>query len=214
VNGPAWLGYLLAAVMIVTAGYCVTRLVTARLRRRPTVPDVDLSHVVTGVAMAGMLVPRLRSVPDGAWEVVFAAALGWFGWRLIRAGRGHGDRAAVAPHLVASGVMLYMLLAITPAGTVPAAAGTVMAVPPAGAIRFPVLALGFAAGLFGYAIWVTDRLPALAPVRLLRLPAAGAAGGAGAGASPRPAVPLSPRLAACCEIVTSIAMGYLLMMML
>lgn len=92
--------------MIITAGYCVTRLVTALLRRRPTAPDVDLRHVVTGVAMAGMLVPRLRSMPDVVWEIVFAAALGWFGWRLIRAGRGRGDRAAVVPHLAASAVML------------------------------------------------------------------------------------------------------------
>jgi hypothetical protein len=212
VSGPAWPGYLLAAVMIVTAGYCVTRLVTARLRRRPTVPDVDLSHVATGVAMAGMLVPSLRSLPDGAWEVVFAAALGWFGWRLIRAGHGRGDRAVVVPHLVASGVMLYMFLAVSPAGTVPAAAGTVMGGQSAGTIRFPVLALVFAVALLGYAVRVTDRLPALAPMGLLRLTIASAAGSADAGS--RPAVPLSPRLAAGCEIVTSVTMGYLLMMML
>jgi hypothetical protein len=71
VSGPGPLGYPLAAVMIVTAGYCMTRLAGARLRRRPTVPDLDISHVVMGVAMAGLLVPRLGVLPDGTWEAVF-----------------------------------------------------------------------------------------------------------------------------------------------
>ena len=35
-SSPSWLRYLLAAVMIVTAVYCVSRLAAARLRGRPS----------------------------------------------------------------------------------------------------------------------------------------------------------------------------------
>jgi hypothetical protein len=224
-TGPAALGYLLAAVMIVTAAYCVTRLLAARLGRRLTAPDADIVHVVMGVAMAGMLVPRLSWLPDGAWEVVFGVATGWFGWQTILAWRGHGHgrrhggrgrgvRAAhQAPHLLASGAMLYMFLAVSP-GTA-GAAGPAMAGPAAmggqsaGTIRFPLLAFVFAFALLGYVVWVTDRLPALAPVSALRE----ARGGPGAAPHPR-AAPLSPRLAACCEIVMGLTMGYMLIVLL
>jgi hypothetical protein len=207
-TGPAALGYLLAAVMIVTAAYCVTRLLAARLGRRLTAPDADIVHVVMGVAMAGMLVPRLSWLPDGAWEVVFGVATGWFGWQTILAWRGHQ-----APHLLASGAMLYMFLAVSP-GTA-GAAGPAMAGPAAmggqsaGTIRFPLLAFVFAFALLGYVVWVTDRLPALAPVSALRE----ARGGPGAAPHPR-AAPLSPRLAACCEIVMGLTMGYMLIVLL
>jgi hypothetical protein len=291
VSGPGPLGYLLAAVMIVTAGYCMTRLAAARLRRRPTVPDLDISHVVMGVAMAGLLVPRLSVLPDGAWEAVFGVALGWFGWRFIRAslirahrGHVHGDAAPGAhhaAHVLASGAMLYMFIAVSPALAAPAGppgagtavaetaaarsavartavAGTVMGGQSAGTIRFPVLALALALALFGYVVWITDRMSSLPPVSTLRLAAGDAVVGTGSSPAPggpgqarrsgdasrsgvaspsgvaslsgdtprsedasrsgdaplsRPA-PLSPRLAACCEIVMSITMGYMLIMML
>ena len=273
-SGPGPLGYLLAAVMIVTAGYCMTRLAAVRLRRRPTMPDLDISHVVMGVAMAGLLVPRLSVLPDGAWEAVFGGALGWFGWRFIRAslirahrGHVHGDAAPGAhhaAHVLASGAMLYMFIAVSPALTAPAGPpgagtavaetaaartavartavpGTVMGGQSAGTIRFPVLALALALALFGYVVWITDRMSSLPPVSALRL-AVGGGAASGPGSSPAPGgprqarpagdaplagdaqlsgdaplsrpAPLSPRLAACCEIVMSITMGYMLIMML
>jgi Domain of unknown function (DUF5134) len=223
-TGPAPLGYLLATVMIVTAAYCVTRLLAARLGRRPTAPDADIVHVVMGVAMAGMLVPRLSWLPGSAWEVVFAVATGWFGRQTILAWRGHrhgggsgcgsGVRAAhQAPHLLASGAMLYMFLAVSPgtAGAAgPAMAGSAaMGGQSAGTIRFPLLAFVFAFALLGYVVWVTDRLPALAPVSALRQ----AGGWPDAAPHPR-AAPLSPRLAAGCEIVMGLTMGYMLIVLL
>lgn len=219
-TGSAPLGYLLAAVMIVTAAYCVTRLLAARLRGRPTAPAADIVHVVMGVAMAGMLVPRLSLLPAGAWEVVFGAAVGWFGGQVIRAWRGTGGGAQAAhqaPHLLASGAMLYMFVAVSPASAGLAgpamAASAAMGGHSAATIRFPFLAFVFALALLGHVVWVTDRLPALAPVSALRQ----AGGGAGAwpGAAPYPrGAPLSPRLAASCEIVMGITMGYMLIMML
>jgi hypothetical protein len=246
VSSPSWLGYLLAASMIVTAVYCVSRLAVAGLRGRPTEPAVDIVHVLMGVAMAGMLVPRLSTLPDGAWEATFGAAVAWFGWHAVRAYRASGTGGRPAhqlPHLLASGAMLYMFLAVTPARTGPPVTAIGMAGGPAGTARFPVLALALALALFGYVMWITDRLSSVPAVAAIGLALAGAgparpgtgspgrmtaaaavpaaagdaAPGGDAAASrpgPRRGVPLSPRLAACCEIVMGITMGYMLIVML
>jgi Domain of unknown function (DUF5134) len=228
------IGYLLAAVMIVTAVYCVSRLAAARLRGRPAEPDVDIVHVLMGVAMAGMLVPPLRSLPDGAWEAAFGAALGWFGWQAIRAHRAGARAAHYLPHVLASGAMVYMFLAVPPARIGPALAEVTMDGQSAAAIRFPALALALAVALFGYVMWVTDRLPSVPSVSALRLapavvvpawpgnrsqpgtgPQPGLAGQAGASRSrPAAGAPLSLRLAACCEIVMGLTMGYMLILAL
>jgi hypothetical protein len=255
VGGPAWLTGTLAAVMIATAVYCVSRLVSARRWRRPTEYDVDGVHVVMGVAMAGMLVPRLNVFWDSGWEVIFGAAMVWFGGRAIRGYRHRrlARRPVARPHraahdlqhLLASGAMLYMLAAAS-ARTAGSGAGMSMAGPTGS--RFPTLALVLALGLFGYVIWTTDKLASLAPVAALRAATAPAAT-ALAAAAPPPAIaadgtavpaagrspgppdspaaaatsaagrgrvmpPLSPRLAACCEIVMGVTMGYALITML
>ena len=70
---PAWLTGAFAAVMLTVAVYCAGRLAAARRWRRPTEVDTDAGHVLMGLAMAGMLVARLRILPDAAWETVFAA---------------------------------------------------------------------------------------------------------------------------------------------
>ena len=80
---PAWLGYVLAAVVIAVALFSAARLVAARGRRRRCQVDADGVHVVMGVAMAGMLVPGLAVLPEPVWAVIFAAGAGWFGWRAI-----------------------------------------------------------------------------------------------------------------------------------
>ena len=74
--GPSWLPGGFAAVMITVAAYSAGRLAVSRLRGRITEPDADGLHVVMGVAMAGMLVPRLNVLPAGVWAGVFAAAAG------------------------------------------------------------------------------------------------------------------------------------------
>ena len=116
-RGPFWLAGLLAVIMIATSAYCASRLVIARAHRRREERDVNLVHMVRGVAMAGMLVSWLNPLPDRAWAAMFGAAAGWFGWRAWP-----GRRAAAAagarpphghhvPHLVMCGAMVYMLLA-------------------------------------------------------------------------------------------------------
>ena len=61
ITGPNWLGWLFAVVMLGTAAYCAVRLVVAWRSRRPTGYAVDLTHILMGSAMAGMLVPSLFS---------------------------------------------------------------------------------------------------------------------------------------------------------
>lgn len=246
--GPSWLPGILAAVMIATAIYCVSRLIISRASHRPAEHDVDLVLAVMGVAMAGMLVARLNLLPNGAWAVMFSGATAWFGWRTSRAYRsGRAETRATGdahghhvPHLVMCGAMVYMLLAV--AAVKSGSAAGRMSVGGAGA-HFPLLALVLALFMFGYVMWQADRLPALARAgsgvaAVLGLtgtasgpalaqaagpPAAPAQGAgvrpipvAGPGAAPaRPGPgPMSPRLAACCQIAMGITMGYMLIMML
>jgi hypothetical protein len=87
VAGPGWLTGSMAAAMLVTAAYCATRLVAARLWRRSTERASDVIHLLMGVAMAGMLVPRLNPLWFPAWEIIFGAAIAWFTWQAVLARR-------------------------------------------------------------------------------------------------------------------------------
>ena len=194
-----------------------------------------------GVAMAGMLVPRLRVFWAGGWEVIFGAATLWFGWLAVREYRRRTALGRFRPHhaqhALGCAAMVYMFAAVTT--TVRAASDAGLGGMGGGA-RFPTLALVLALVLFGYVVWTADRLPALARVSSLAaraaaaVPAAavpvgapGPSGGGPAAAGPAgdcPAAagsgsawsgpPLSPRLAACCEIAMGVTMGYALILML
>ncbi len=241
--GPSWLAWTFASVVIVIAGYCLARLLVSWRQHRPSDHHVDAIHVLMGAAMAGMLVPRLRVFWVGGWEVVFGIGAAWFAWLAIREFRGQrtvGGRPGFhLQHVLACVAMLYMFLA---AATVAKAAsgGSAMSGMAAGAAHLPTLALVLAVALFGYVVWTADRLSSLEPVAalaariapapLLARAAAGggtsaaAPGGEGGHGTPRDngqasagrgrRAPLSPRLAACCEIGMGVAMGYTLILML
>lgn len=167
--GPSWLAGAFAAVMIVIALYCASRLAASRLRRRDTEIDADGVHVVMGVAMAGMFVPRLSPLPDSAWEAVFAIAAAWFGWRAIHTRR---DSARAGwrcphpvPHLVECVAMFYMLLAVPgsrPAGQAAGMAMAGMGGTPGAAGSLPALAVVLALFMAGYVVWAADQLTSLA----------------------------------------------------
>ena len=242
--GPSWLAWLFASVMIIVSGYCLTRLAASWRQHRPTDHRVDGIHVLMGVAMAGMLVPRLRVFWTGGWEVVFAVGAAWFGWLAIREFRGRptvgGRPGHHLQHVLACGAMLYMYLAVATVAKV-AAGGSAMGGMAAGGAHLRTLALVLALALLGYVVWTVDRLSSLAPVAALAarsapvpvLAAAGlgggetsivAAGGEGSHGTPGDdgqapggqgrRAPLSPRLAACCEIAMGVTMGYMLILML
>jgi Domain of unknown function (DUF5134) len=242
--GPSWLAGTFAAVMILIAGYSAGRLLFARRRGRAIETDADALHVVMGTAMAGMLVPRLNVLPARAWAAVFAMTATWFGWHAIRRRRPGASGASrcryPVPHLIESAAMVYMLLPA--AGLLAAHAGSGMAMPGMGAgpvDGFPALAAVLALAMIGYIIWTTDRLAtlarakattaspgvtrdhspatAVAAVQVRPSPAAAPAtpGGTGTGRGDPPSeAMLAPKIAACCKIAMSIAMGYMLILML
>jgi hypothetical protein len=216
-GGPGWLSGSFATVMLTVAVYCAGRLLAARWWRRPTELDTDGAHVVMGVAMAGMLVSGLRTLPAGMWAGVFAAGAAWFGWLTLKARRAATTTSPwrclhAAPHLVECAAMVYMFLLLPTSASAAAAvrgaaAGmNAMTISPNGS-RFSFLPLLLALFLIGYVVWLGDRLTGPAPA-----PASGARGGvAGYGQSPRK---LAPRCAVLCKMAMGITMGYMLVLML
>jgi Domain of unknown function (DUF5134) len=146
------------------------------------------------------------------------------------------------PHLVMCGGMVYMLLAGSAAMGGAAGGGMHMGggMGMSGATHFVFLALLFAIFLGGYAVWETDQLSGLPRVRAhgpspQRVEAALAVARTGIAASGTgvsgaevdgeehsgPAAsavvaspPVSPRLAACCQIAMAATMAYMLVLML
>jgi Domain of unknown function (DUF5134) len=239
---PPWVAGVLAAVLLLIAGYCASRLAMARWRRRSTDHAVDVMHAVMGVVMAGMLVRWLNPLQSRAWAVLFAAGAVWFGRQVLRERRRRAaprGPAAVAhlldghhgAHVLSCAAMVCMLLAAPGLGA-PATAGR-------GAV--PVLALLLAVAVAVSVVVSTDRISALRPASaapaqaavLEPTPAQAAvlepapaqaealgpvparAAALRPGPAPGCACPaLSPRLAACCQILMGVAMAYMLILML
>ncbi len=182
---PAWILDVFAVVMLVVAAVSAARLVAARpWQRGAVVTDTDISHLLMGIAMAGMLAPGLTTLPNGAWAAVFGVLTAWFGCRVVRDYRANGTRALAAghcaPHLAHSAAMVYMFLAVTATG---ASGGGMAGMSGTSKLSVPTLAFVFAFTLAGYTIWDLDQLSGLWGL----VPAvAGTAGpalaGAGAGA--------------------------------
>ena len=232
-SGLAWLAGSLAVLMIVIAAYCAGRIAVSRLRGRDTELDADALHVLMGVAMAGMLEPRLTHVPGTAWRAVFAGAAAWFAWQAIRArGRAAPARCAYpVPHAVESAAMVYMLL---PAGSWPSGHRAGMAMPgmsQGATAGNPALTLVLALFMLGYVLWAIDRLAwlsramaaataqgavtsRLSPATVTGPTDARVPAPAGPGATAYPRRALAPRLASCYKIAMAITMGYMLVAML
>jgi hypothetical protein len=220
-GGPGWITGILAAVMLTVAVYCTGRLVVAHRTGKPTEVDTDGTHAVMGVAMAGMLAAGLRFLPNGVWEAVFALGGAWFTGRFIQARRQPSAASPWRcphpfPHLVECVAMLYMLaVVVTVAGKSSGAGMAAMALSGA-ASRFSVVALALAVFMLGYAVWVGDRLTALAPAAVVSAAFGTQAPAAPASASTADACRplLAPRCAALCKIAMGLTMGYMLIMVL
>jgi hypothetical protein len=220
-GGPAWLTAIFAAASLAVAVYCAGRLAASRRWRRPTELDTDGAHVVMGVAMAGMLVSGLRTLPSAIWEVVFAAAAVWFGYRMLQARRGAQPSpwrsSHPLPHLVECAAMVFMFL-ILPASAAVEGTARGMAMT-ATESRFSFLTLPLAVYLFGYVVWLGDRVTLHVPALVIAAPAGGTrpAIGSGSGSGSGFAATqsyLAPRCAAICKITMGITMGYMLILML
>jgi hypothetical protein len=78
VTFSSWLAYGIAVLMVTISIYCVLRIVLAAPMGRRNHHDINVAHLLMGLAMAGMFVPRWRVLPVGVWEVVFAAVGTYF----------------------------------------------------------------------------------------------------------------------------------------
>jgi hypothetical protein len=222
VGGPAWLTAIFAAASLAVAVYCAGRLIASRRWHRPTELDTDGAHVVMGVAMAGMLVSGLRTLPSAIWEVVFAAAAVWFGCRMLQGRRGARPSpwrsSHPLPHLVECAAMVFMFLILPASAAAGAATSGMSMTMTATESRFSFLTLPLALYLFGYVVWLGDRVTLHAPALAIATAPASAGSGPGYGSgsrSPESARPyFAPRCAAICKITMGITMGYMLILML
>jgi hypothetical protein len=237
---PSWLVDLLAGLMVVTSLYCLARLLAARVWRRSLHRDTNLAHMADGVAMAGMLVGGLRTLPDAAWEGIFGFFTLWFALRAGRSLTGNalkeGARNLVShylSHLTMAAAMLYMFLESSPAA-VTRTGGAMAAMGGAGTSNLSALTLLFVILLFGSAVWHADSLTMYTTSR--RTVPAGAVSGAtssrfsaqfagapGAGlpaddllanGTATPSLGLAPRLETACHIALCVTMGYMLIILL
>ena len=165
---PAWILDIFAAIMLAVAAISAARLVAARpWQHGGVVTDTDISHLLMGIAMAGMLAPSLTTLPNDAWVGVFAVLMIWFGYRVARDYQANGARALAvghcAPHLVHSAAMVYMFAAITTSSTMAGMSGmgAMSGMSGMSSLHVPTLALLFAAILIGYTVWDLDQLSSL-----------------------------------------------------
>jgi hypothetical protein len=163
---PSWILDTSAAIMLAVAAVSAGRLVVARPWRqgaRAALADTDAAHLLMAIAMAGMLAPGLRTLPNGAWEAVFAGMTAWFAYRVVRDAKVSGVRALAgghcAPHLIHAGAMLYMFVAVvTRAAHGPGMTGMGGGLSGMGTLDLPFLAFVFALALIGYGVWDLDQL--------------------------------------------------------
>jgi hypothetical protein len=204
---PSWILDIFAAIMLAVAAVSAARLVAARpLRhgaRGAALADIDVAHLLMAIAMAGQLAAGLQTLPNGAWEVIFAAMTLWFAYRVLRDAQVSGVRALAgghcAPHLIHAGAMLYMFVAVS----APAAHGSGGmggmggGLSGMGTLSLPFLAFLFALVLVGYSIWDLDQLSgpgatghySLAAARMA--PTGPVLAGVGAGAGPGATAPVA-----------------------
>jgi hypothetical protein len=227
---PTWILGILAAVMLLVAEVSAGQLVIARAwtRRGATNADIAVAHLLMGIALTGILVPGLSTLPNAVWEVVFAVMTAWFAWCLRRESRGRGAAAVVggqyAPHLVHSAAMLYMFAAL--AGSSAAGSG-ISGSGPGGmsgmsgmAGGIPPLALIFALLLIAFTVHDLDR-PAGADgyfrvVGRRSVPAGSALAAAAAGPVVHTAerLLLSPAVAKGCQVTIGVAMAFILIVII
>lgn len=104
---PSWLYDLFGVVMLVIAGYSLVLVALGVEARRTAGWDVELSHAVMGISMAGMFVGGWAFGPSGMWEGLFAAFVVWF---VIRAGRSILVYGLHLPHTAVHALMGFAML--------------------------------------------------------------------------------------------------------
>jgi hypothetical protein len=233
---PAWILELFAAVMLLVAEVSAGQLAIghARTWRDADGADIAASRLLTGVALAGLLVSGLSILPDAAWEAAFAVTTTWFAWRLWRESRGRAAaivRGHYAPPLVHSAAMLYVFAALA----APSAPGTGGMSGMGGwsssglpTLHAPTLALVFVLLLIAFTVHDLDRRAGPdgyfqaggRPLTPAGSPLAAAAAGRGPGtesalrAGPAARLLLSPATVKGCQVATGVTVAFILVIMI
>jgi hypothetical protein len=160
---PAWVLEIFAVVMLLVAEVSAGQLAVARAWTRRGDADVGIvaSRLLTGIAVAGILVPGLSILPDAAWEIVFAVITAWFAWCLWRESRGRGAAAVArghyAPCLVHSAAALYLFTALVGQSAAGSAMGGMPGMAGGSSGGIPALALVFTLLLVAFTVHDLDR---------------------------------------------------------
>ena len=104
---PTWLYYLFGVLMLAVAAYCFVLLVLSVTSRRSAGRDVDVSHTLMGIAMAGMFVPAWAFGPSGALGAAFAGLTVWFAVRSIQSIQRFGLHV---PHALVHAAMSFAMI--------------------------------------------------------------------------------------------------------
>jgi hypothetical protein len=170
VSIPEWLLEIFAGVTLLIAAMSTGHLAVAGawVHRGAVDADIALFHLLLGIAIAGLLVADLHTLPNAAWDVVFAVTTAWFDWCLWQESREHGAAAICgryAQQLLYSAAMLYMFTALAQASSggsvmpgmsgMPGMADGSSGVMPT--LRAPTLALVFTVLLAAFTIRDVDR---------------------------------------------------------
>jgi hypothetical protein len=166
---PASVLEIFGAIMLLVAEVSAAQLVVAHARTRRGGPGTDIAvfQLLTGIALAGILLPGLSILPHVAWEVIFGFMTAWLAWCLWQS-RGHGVASGhYGPHLAYSAALLYLFAALA----APSAAGSGLSMSGTGAtsgmawgssgdtptLHAPTLALIFALLLIAFTVRDLDR---------------------------------------------------------
>jgi hypothetical protein len=235
---PEFVPYVAAALMMLVALYCVSQLLLARRGDPHNHVDVNSSHALMGVGMAGMLVPALNPFSNTVGVVIFSIFTAWFGvttvYFIVRWGfsgsiedDAHGLSHPLI-HLFMAGAMVYMYAAARGSSAGAGGQSSGMAMSGATAQGPALVTLFFVLALIAAAVLQLDDLARLsAPQRSLAT-VSGAAGSYRDDGS-RDQAPLTsnrlsvvgvlrsetfrPRFELVYQAVMCVTMGYMLLLM-
>jgi hypothetical protein len=220
---PAWVLEIFAVIMLLVAEVSAGQLAVARAWTRRGDADVGIvaSRLLTGIAVAGILVPGLSILPDAGWEIVFAVITAWFAWCLWRESRGRGAAAVArghyAPYLVHSAAVLYLFAALVGQSAAASAMGGMPGMAGGSSGGIPALALVFTLLLVAFTVYDLDRRTGVdGYFRMAGRPFAPAWPGPAAPAAGHTAerVLLSPAVMKGCQVATGVTIAFTLIIMI
>jgi hypothetical protein len=216
---PAWVLEIFAVVMLLVAEVSAGQLAVARAwtRRGDADAGVVASRLLTGIAVAGVLVPGLSILPDAAWEIVFAVITAWFAWCLWRQSRGRGAAAVArghyAPYLVHSAAVLYLFAALVGQSAAASAMGGMPGMAGGSSGGIPALALVFTLLLVAFTVHDLDRRTGVdGYFRVAGRPFAPAGPAPAAHTAER--LLLSPAVMKACQVATGVTLAFTLIIMI